>query len=53
MQPYVAASYLNLPHQNIQNFPKQYYPPNFPRLPQINPKYHPENVFPFPQSIPP
>ncbi|PRP55673.1 FAD-binding oxidoreductase [Bacillus halotolerans] len=53
MQPYVAGSYVNVPDQNIENFGKEYYGANFARLRKIKAKYDPENLFCFPQSIPP
>lgn len=53
MKPYVAGSYVNVPDQNIKNFGKEYYGANFARLRKIKAKYDPENLFRFPQSIPP
>ncbi|KDN93878.1 FAD-binding oxidoreductase [Bacillus velezensis] len=53
MKPYVTGSYVNVPDQNIENFGKAYYGSNFARLQRIKAKYDPENVFRFPQSIPP
>lgn len=53
MKPYVAGSYVNVPDQNIENFGKEYYGANFARLRKIKAKYDPENLFCFPQSIPP
>lgn len=53
MKPYVTGSYVNVPDQNIENFGKAYYGSNFAKLQKIKAKYDPENVFRFPQSIPP
>ncbi|GAB1772385.1 FAD-binding oxidoreductase [Priestia aryabhattai] len=53
MKPYVTGSYVNVPDQNIENFGKAYYGSNFSRLREVKAKYDPENLFRFPQSIPP
>ncbi|MEB4858329.1 FAD-binding oxidoreductase [Priestia aryabhattai] len=53
MKPYVKGSYVNVPDQNIEKFGKAYYGSNFARLREIKAKYDPENLFHFPQSIPP
>jgi hypothetical protein len=38
---------------SISNWPEEYYGNNFVQLTQVKAKYDPENVFHFPQSIPP
>jgi FAD/FMN-containing dehydrogenase len=53
MKPYVTGSYVNVPDQNIKKFGKAYYGSNFARLREVKMKYDPENLFHFPQSIPP
>ncbi|MED4003668.1 FAD-binding oxidoreductase [Priestia aryabhattai] len=53
MKPYVKGSYVNVPDQNIEKFGKAYYGSNFAKLREIKAKYDPENLFHFPQSIPP
>lgn len=53
MKPYVTGSYVNVPDQNIENFGEAYYGSNFARLQKVKAKYDPENLFHFPQSIPP
>ncbi|WP_182421877.1 FAD-binding oxidoreductase (plasmid) [Priestia megaterium] len=53
MKPYVKGSYVNVPDQNIEKFGKAYYGSNFARLREIKAKYDPDNLFRFPQSIPP
>ncbi|GGI11848.1 FAD-binding oxidoreductase [Gottfriedia solisilvae] len=53
MKPYVTGSYVNVPDQNIENFGEAYYGSNFERLQRVKAKYDPENLFHFPQSIPP
>ncbi|MFJ8064643.1 FAD-dependent oxidoreductase [Psychrobacillus sp. NPDC096426] len=53
LSPFVEGAYVNSPDQNIINFGPDYYGTNFERLQSIKAKYDPENVFHFPQSIPP
>lgn len=53
IKPYVTGSYVNVPDQNIENFGQEYYGSNFAKLRKIKAKYDPENLFRFPQSIPP
>jgi hypothetical protein len=53
LNPFVEGAYVNSPDQNIINFGPAYYGTNFDRLQRIKAKYDPENVFHFPQSIPP
>ncbi|GGE83772.1 FAD-binding oxidoreductase [Priestia taiwanensis] len=53
IKPYVTGSYVNVPDQNIRDFGEAYYGSNFARLRTVKTKYDPENVFRFPQSIPP
>ncbi|MCM3186904.1 FAD-binding oxidoreductase [Priestia megaterium] len=53
MKSYVKGSYVNVPDQNIEKFGKAYYGSNFARLREIKAKYDPDNLFHFPQSIPP
>ncbi|WP_349409165.1 FAD-binding oxidoreductase [Pseudalkalibacillus sp. SCS-8] len=51
--PFVEGSYVNVPDQNIKDFGAAYYGTNFERLKQVKAMYDPNNVFHFPQSIPP
>ncbi|PFN23220.1 FAD-binding oxidoreductase [Bacillus cereus] len=53
IRPYVTGSYVNVPDQNIEGFGKAYYGLNFEKLRKVKAKYDPENLFRFPQSIPP
>ncbi|MBL3645001.1 FAD-binding oxidoreductase [Bacillus sp. RHFB] len=53
LNPFVEGAYVNSPDQNIINFGPAYYGTNFDRLQRIKAKYDPENVFHFPQNIPP
>ncbi len=53
MLPFTWGVYVNSPNLCINNWPQAYYGYNFPRLTQIKACYDPENVFKFPQSIPP
>jgi FAD/FMN-containing dehydrogenase len=53
MQPYTKGVYVNTPDLSICNWPKAYYGSNFQRLTQVKAKYDPDNVFRYPQSIPP
>ena len=53
MHPFTQGVYVNTPDLSIKNWPEAYYGSNFERLTQVKAKYDPENVFNFPQSIPP
>ncbi|MFB9762542.1 FAD-binding oxidoreductase [Ectobacillus funiculus] len=53
MLPFTQGIYVNTPDLSIENWPKAYYGSNFTRLTQVKAKYDPENIFKFPQSIPP
>jgi len=53
LQPFIVGSYINVPDQGIKNSGPVYYGANYPRLRRVKAKYDPENVFRFPQSIPP
>jgi FAD/FMN-containing dehydrogenase len=53
MRPFTRGVYVNTPDLSIKNWPKAYYGNNFDRLTRVKRRYDPENVFHFPQSIPP
>lgn len=53
MLPYTQGVYVNTPDLSIINWPKEYYGSNFDRLTRVKAKYDPDNIFHFPQSIPP
>ncbi len=53
MLPYTWGVYVNSPNLAIKNWPQVYYGANFERLTQVKACYDPENIFKFPQSIPP
>lgn len=53
MIPFTNGVYVNTQDLSIKNWPDAYYGSNFHRLTQVKAKYDPENVFNFPQSIPP
>ena len=53
MQPFTRGVYVNTPDLSICNWPKAYYGSNYQRLTQVKAKYDPENIFRYPQSIPP
>ena len=53
MSPFTQGVYVNTQDLSIRNWSEAYYGGNFKRLTQIKAKYDPENVFHFPQSIPP
>jgi FAD/FMN-containing dehydrogenase len=53
MLPYSNGGYVNFSDCCIKDWLSAYYGCNFTRLMQIKQKYDPENVFHFPQSIPP
>lgn len=53
MLPYTQGVYVNTPDLSIRDWPKQYYGRNFERLTQVKRCYDPDDLFNFPQSIPP
>ncbi|OOM75994.1 FAD-binding oxidoreductase [Clostridium sp. BL-8] len=53
MLPFTRGVYVNTPDLSIRNWQNAYYYENFYRLTKVKAKYDPENVFKFPQSIPP
>ena len=53
MLPFTRGVYVNTPDLSIRNWPEAYYGTNFKRLTLVKAKYDPENVFNYPQSIPP
>jgi FAD/FMN-containing dehydrogenase len=53
MRPFTQGVYVNTPDLSIKNWPEAYYGGNFKRLTRVKAKYDPDNVFHFPQSIPP
>lgn len=53
MRPFTQGVYVNTQDLSIKNWPEAYYGSNFKRLTKVKAKYDPENVFHFPQSIPP
>lgn len=53
MRPFTYGVYVNTQDLSIRNWPEEYYGGNFKRLTTVKAKYDPENVFRFPQSIPP
>ncbi len=53
MHPFTQGVYVNTPDLLIKNWPKAYFGRNFEELTQVKAKYDPENIFRFPQSIPP
>ena len=53
MLPFTQGVYVNTPDLSIKNWSKAYYGSNFVRLTRVKAKYDPENIFNFPQSIPP
>ncbi|AGF58154.1 FAD/FMN-containing dehydrogenase [Clostridium saccharoperbutylacetonicum] len=53
MLPFTKGVYVNTIDLSIEDWPDAYYGTHFKRLTQIKAKYDPENIFRFPQSIPP
>jgi FAD/FMN-containing dehydrogenase len=54
MRPYASGgTYQNYIDPNLPNYLQAYYGSNLPRLEQIKATYDPNNLFHFPQSIPP
>ncbi|PIH06139.1 FAD-binding oxidoreductase [Clostridium combesii] len=53
MLPFTRGVYVNTPDLSIKDWPKAYYGSHFHRLTRVKDKYDPENLFTFPQSIPP
>lgn len=53
MIPFTNGVYVNTQDLSIKNWPKAYYGNNFKHLTRVKAKYDPENIFKFPQSIPP
>ncbi|UOF92911.1 FAD-binding oxidoreductase [Fodinisporobacter ferrooxydans] len=53
MLPFTQGVYVNTPDLSIKNWPQAYYGGNFARLTRVKSKYDPENIFHYPQSIPP
>ncbi len=53
MRPFTKGVYVNTPDLSIKDWPKAYYGSNFDWLTRVKAKYDPENVFNYPQSIPP
>lgn len=53
MLPFARGVYVNTIDLSIKDWPEAYYGCNFERLTKVKTKYDPENVFHFPQSIPP
>jgi FAD/FMN-containing dehydrogenase len=53
MFPFTRGVYVNTPDLSIRDWPEAYYGNNFERLTQVKAKYDTENIFYFPQSIPP
>jgi len=51
--PFTKGNYVNAPDLSIEDWPRAYYGRNFERLTRIKAKYDPENIFRYPQSIPP
>lgn len=48
-----AESYQNFPNRGIENWARQYYAENLPRLVDVKASYDPSDLFHNPQSIPP
>lgn len=54
LSPYLPGRvYVNMPMAELPNYLRQYYSINLPKLRRIKTKYDPNNVFNYPQSIPP
>nr|WP_254916574.1 BBE domain-containing protein [Bacillus cereus] len=53
MIPFTKGVYVNTPDLLMKDWSNLYHGENFKRLTQVKAKYNPEDVFNFPQSIPP
>jgi FAD/FMN-containing dehydrogenase len=53
MLPYTVGAYVNYIDADIEDWGEAYYGKNFARLVEVKAKYDPDDVFRFPQSIPP
>ncbi len=53
MLPFTRGIYVNAPDLSIKDWPSAYYGSNFERLTRVKAAYDPNNLFKFPQSIPP
>lgn len=53
MSPFTQGVYVNTQDLSIKNWHEAYYGSNFKQLTEVKAKYDPENIFCFPQSIPP
>ncbi|WP_077611430.1 FAD-binding oxidoreductase [Clostridium sp. Marseille-P2415] len=53
MRPFTRGVYVNTPDLAINNWCKAYYGSNFKKLTQVKAEYDPDNIFRYPQSIPP
>ncbi|TVX94579.1 FAD-binding oxidoreductase [Paenibacillus agilis] len=51
--PYTRGVYVNTPDLQLKNWKQAYFGCNFDRLTRVKGRYDPENIFHFPQSIPP
>ena len=53
LEPYLSGAYANAADVDLTDPLEKYYEDNLPRLKEIKKKYDPQNVFRYPQSIPP
>lgn len=53
LSPYLSGAYANAPDIDLTWPLERYYESNLPQLRKIKSKYDPENIFRYPQSIPP
>ncbi|WP_080283437.1 BBE domain-containing protein [Clostridium botulinum] len=53
MFPFTWGNYVNGTDLYIEDWPRAYYGRNFNLLTKVKAKYDSENIFRFPQSIPP